>query len=111
MSSDNQSRKIHDSKDNNSFSTSPQAKRLEPEQFRKVFVGSLSYSTTEESMRKHFSSFGELVDCVIMRSSDQRSRGFGFVTYRNSRMVDEMMHNRPHRLDGRELEVNRFSYF
>lgn len=40
---------------------------LEPEQFRKLFVGGLSYSTTDESLREYFSRFGELVDCVVMK--------------------------------------------
>jgi RNA recognition motif-containing protein len=37
----------------------------------------------------------------------KRSRGFGFVTYSKSSMVDEVMKNRPHKLDGRELETKR----
>lgn len=82
--------------------------RLEPEYFRKVFVGSLNYNTSEESLRNHFEQFGELVDCVIMKESKTgKSRGFGFVTYSKSTMVDEMMKNRPHKLDGRELETKR----
>lgn len=80
----------------------------ELELFRKVFVGSLNYSTTDESLRNHFSQFGELVDSVIMKESKTgKSRGFGFVTYANSAMVDEMMLHRPHKLDGRELETKR----
>lgn len=83
-------------------------KNLEPEYFRKVFVGSLNYITTEETLKEHFAKFGELVDCVIMKESKSgKSRGFGFVTYLNSTMVDEMMKSRPHKLDGRELETKR----
>ena len=82
--------------------------KLEPEQLRKVFVGSLNYNTTEEAFRMHFSQFGELVDCVIMKEpKTNKSRGFGFVTYVKSGMVDEMMKNRPHKLDGRELDTKR----
>jgi RNA recognition motif-containing protein len=82
--------------------------KLEPEHFRKVFVGSLPYSTTEDLLRGYFMKFGELIDCVIMKESKtNKSRGFGFVTYTKSSMVDEMMKGRPHRLDGRELETKR----
>ena len=92
----------------NGSSRSKSDAKLEPEVFRKVFVGSLNYSTTDESLRNHFSQFGELVDSVIMKESKTgKSRGFGFVTYSNSAMVDEMMKNRPHKLDGRELETKR----
>ncbi|XP_046689148.1 heterogeneous nuclear ribonucleoprotein A1-like, partial [Homalodisca vitripennis] len=36
-----------------------------------------------------------------------RSRGFGFVTYAHSEMVDEAMSHRPHKIDGREVETKR----
>lgn len=83
-------------------------KNLQPESFRKVFVGSLNYTTTEETMREYFSKFGEIVDCVIMKETKSgKSRGFGFVTYLSMDFVDEMMKARPHKLDGRELETKR----
>jgi heterogeneous nuclear ribonucleoprotein A1/A3 len=37
------------------------------EQFRKLFIGGLSYETTEESLKGHFEKWGEIVDCVVMR--------------------------------------------
>jgi heterogeneous nuclear ribonucleoprotein A1/A3 len=36
-----------------------------------------------------------------------RSRGFGFITYSKSSMVDDAMANRPHKIDGREVETKR----
>lgn len=36
-----------------------------------------------------------------------RSRGFGFITYAKSDMVDEAMAHRPHKVDGREVESKR----
>jgi RNA recognition motif-containing protein len=39
----------------------------EPEQFRKLFIGSLNYITTEEAMRSYFGQYGHIVDCVIMK--------------------------------------------
>ena len=53
----------------------------EPEQLRKLFIGGLSFETTDESLRSHFEQWGTLTDCVVMRDpSTKRSRGFGFVT-------------------------------
>jgi RNA recognition motif-containing protein len=37
----------------------------------KIFVGGLSWQTTEESMRFHFEKFGELSDVAIM--TDKRT--------------------------------------
>lgn len=81
---------------------------LEPEQFRKVFIGGLSYKTDDEKFKEYFSKYGELVDYVVMKDKESgKSRGFGFVTYANSAQVDELMHNRPHIIDGRQIEPKR----
>ncbi|KAB0360333.1 hypothetical protein FD754_004489 [Muntiacus muntjak] len=54
----------------------------EPEQLRKLFIGGLSFETTDESLRSHFEQWGTLPDCVVMKNPNtKRSRGFGFVTY------------------------------
>ena len=67
----------------------------EPEQFRKVFIGGLSYKTTDEGLRAFYSQWGELIDCVVMvDKASGKSRGFGFVTYAEPSMVDEAMENR-----------------
>ncbi|CAF1002667.1 unnamed protein product [Didymodactylos carnosus] len=80
---------------------------LEPEQFRKVFIGSLSYRMEDSAFREYFAKYGDVLDCIIMRDRDGRSRGFGFVTYSQSSMVDNLMRHRPHVLDSREIEPKR----
>jgi hypothetical protein len=53
---------------------------LEPEQFRKCFIGGLSYKTENDTLRDHFSKFGELVDYVVMKDNNtNKPKGFGFV--------------------------------
>ncbi|XP_057708163.1 heterogeneous nuclear ribonucleoprotein A3 isoform X1 [Corythoichthys intestinalis] len=80
----------------------------EPEQLRKLFIGGLSFETTEESLRAHFEQWGTLTDCVVMRDpSTKRSRGFGFVTYSSMMEVDDAMKERPHKVDGRVVEPKR----
>ena len=37
----------------------------------------------------------------------KRSRGFGFVTFKESQNVDDSQNCRPHKLDGREVETKR----
>ncbi|CAF2104621.1 unnamed protein product [Rotaria magnacalcarata] len=80
---------------------------LEPESLRKVFIGGLSYKTDDQVFKDYFSKHGEIVDCIIMRDREGRSRGFGFVTYASSTMVDSLMAARPHVLDSREIEPKR----
>ncbi|NXW73310.1 ROA1 protein, partial [Hirundo rustica] len=86
---------------------SPQSPK-EPEQLRKLFIGGLSFETTDESLRSHFEQWGTLTDCVVMRDPNtKRSRGFGFVTYSSVEEVDAAMNARPHKVDGRVVEPKR----
>uniref|UniRef100_A0A1B6DND7 RRM domain-containing protein n=1 Tax=Clastoptera arizonana TaxID=38151 RepID=A0A1B6DND7_9HEMI len=80
----------------------------EPEHIRKLFIGGLDYRTTDESLKKHFEQWGEIVDVVVMKDpKTKRSRGFGFITYSQSSMVDDAQSNRPHKVDGRVVEPKR----
>ena len=75
---------------------------------RKLFIGGLTPSTTEEVLKDYYSAWGEIVDVVVMRDPRSgRSRGFGFVTYRDPEMVDVAQANRPHEVDGKLVEAKR----
>lgn len=39
------------------------------------------HSTTDETLRTFCLRFGKLTDCVVMRTTEGKSRGFGFVTF------------------------------
>ncbi|CAF0914191.1 unnamed protein product [Brachionus calyciflorus] len=74
----------------------------------KVFVRNLSYEINEDELKEYFSKFGNLVECVIIKNSDTKlSRGFGFVKYSDSSMIDELMKKRPHFLKNRKLDIRR----
>ena len=46
---------------------------------RKLFIGGISFTTTDEEFYTYFKKFGDLEDCVIIRDKDTgRSRGFGY---------------------------------
>ncbi|KAK9278371.1 hypothetical protein L1049_027936 [Liquidambar formosana] len=48
----------------------------------KLFIGGLSYSTDDQSLKESFSNYGEVIEArVIMDRESGRSRGFGFVTF------------------------------
>ncbi|MCS6856183.1 MAG: RNA-binding protein [Sandaracinaceae bacterium] len=49
---------------------------------KRLFVGGLSWGTTDESLRSAFERFGEVLEAkVIVDRETGRSRGFGFVTF------------------------------
>uniref|UniRef100_A0A0V0J1R4 Heterogeneous nuclear ribonucleoproteins A2/B1 n=1 Tax=Schistocephalus solidus TaxID=70667 RepID=A0A0V0J1R4_SCHSO len=78
------------------------------EQYRKLFIGGLTPNTDEEMLKEYYSAWGEIVDVVVMKDSHSgRSRGFGFVTYKEPEMVDSAQANRPHEIDGKTVEAKR----
>ena len=67
----------------------------------KLYVGNLSYSTDQESLRSLFAPHGEVVSAQVITDRDTgRSRGFGFVEYAN----DEDARTAIQALDGTEFE-------
>uniref|UniRef100_A0A8D2FNN9 RRM domain-containing protein n=1 Tax=Theropithecus gelada TaxID=9565 RepID=A0A8D2FNN9_THEGE len=80
----------------------------EPNRQRKLFIGVLSFETTNESLRSHFEQWGTLLDGVVMRvPNTKHSRVFGFFAYATVEEVDAAMNARPHKVDGRVVEPKR----
>eukprot|EP00099_Drosophila_melanogaster_P000206 NP_001014675.1 ribonuclear protein at 97D, isoform E [Drosophila melanogaster] len=80
----------------------------ELEHLRKLFIGGLAPYTTEENLKLFYGQWGKVVDVVVMRdAATKRSRGFGFITYTKSLMVDRAQENRPHIIDGKTVEAKR----
>jgi RNA recognition motif-containing protein len=75
---------------------------------KKLYVGNLSYSTNDESLREHFAAAGTVASAVVISDRETgRSKGFGFVEYENDAEADkaiEMFDGQD--LDGRNLKVN-----
>jgi len=82
--------------------------RADQEKDCKLFIGGLSYETKDDTLKNYFEKWGEIVDSVVMKDPHTRkSRGFGFVTYSEPQMVDAVQRDRPHVIDGREVEPKR----
>lgn len=75
---------------------------------KKLFVGSLSFDTDDEGLRRAFEEFGEVTEATVISDRDTgRSRGFGFVTFADASIADvaiEKMNGAM--LDGRSINVN-----
>lgn len=73
----------------------------------KIFIGGLSWQTTESSLRFYFEKYGELTDVALM--TDKRTgqpRGFGFITMKDSAATDIIV-STEHTIDGRVVDVKR----
>lgn len=75
---------------------------------KKLYVGGLSYDTTEETLKQTFAQAGTVETAkVIMDRDSGRSKGFGFVemgTDSEATKAIEMFNGKD--LDGRSLTVN-----
>ncbi|ROV96384.1 hypothetical protein VSDG_05387 [Cytospora chrysosperma] len=75
--------------------------------YRKMFIGGLNWETTDDSLRDYFSQFGEVTECTVMRDgATGRSRGFGFLTFKDPKTVNVVM-VKEHYLDGKIIDPKR----
>lgn len=63
-------------------------------------------SCAQESLRDYFSQFGEVTECTVMRDgATGRSRGFGFLTFKDPKTVNVVM-VKEHYLDGKIVSIS-----
>ncbi|KAJ1259621.1 hypothetical protein BS78_10G169400 [Paspalum vaginatum] len=76
---------------------------------KKIFVGGIPPSLTEDKLKDHFSLYGKIVEHQIMLDhSTGRSRGFGFVTFESEDAVERVMsEGRMHDLGGKQVEIKK----
>ncbi len=75
---------------------------------KKLYVGNLSYETTDASLEQLFAPFGEVRSAQVIQDRDTgRSKGFGFVEMSDdnaARAAITALNEKEH--DGRRLTVN-----
>ena len=73
-----------------------------------IFVGNLSYQTTEDELQSAFSAFGQVERVSIIRDRESgQSRGFGFVEMPNGEEAEKAIQAMNGReFSGRALNVN-----
>lgn len=73
---------------------------------KKLFVGNLPYTTTNETLGEFFAQYGEIESAaVIMDRGTGRSKGFGFVEMVNDAEADTAIAQG----DGAELEGRKLT--
>ncbi|XP_072261413.1 heterogeneous nuclear ribonucleoprotein D-like isoform X3 [Pyxicephalus adspersus] len=73
-----------------------------------MFIGGLSWDTSKKDLTEYLSRFGEVVDCTIKTDPvTGRSRGFGFVLFKDADSVDKVLETKEHKLDGKLIDPKR----
>ena len=68
---------------------------------KKLYVGNLSYQTTEDTLSERFGAVGEVVSVsLVMDRMTGQSRGFAFVEMANDRIAQQAISQ----LDGKEVD-------
>ncbi len=71
---------------------------------KKLYVGNLSYSTTEESLGGLLAQFGEVVSTAVIKDrATGQSKGFGFVELADEAAAEKAIAE----LNGKEFEGRR----
>jgi cold-inducible RNA-binding protein len=75
---------------------------------KKLFVGGLSWGTTDDGLHQAFERFGEIVEAKVITDRETgRSRGFGFVTFAGDEgAISAVSEMNGAQLDGRTIRVN-----
>lgn len=75
----------------------------------KMFIGGLSGNTAPENLKQYFEQFGEVSECMIMKDAiTKRSRGFGFITFKDAESVDKVLAKDKHVLDEKNVSLRAF---
>ena len=75
---------------------------------KKLYVGNLPYTVTSDSLKTTFSSYGDIVDAVVITDrASGRSKGFGFVEFADEKAAQKAVEEMNEKEMGdRKLVVN-----
>lgn len=75
--------------------------------YTKVFVGGLAWETPTDVMQRYFEQFGEILEAVIITDKNTgKSKGYGFVTFRDPESARRACADPNPMIDGRRANCN-----
>lgn len=77
----------------------------------KLFIGGISWETSEEKLKEHFSNYGDVINTSVMREKNTgKPRGFGFVIFADPSILDRVLEDK-HVIDGRTVMPLPFFFY
>ncbi|KAL5075441.1 hypothetical protein RYX36_014425 [Vicia faba] len=90
---------------NNNTMMSPNV--VVPNHSSKIFVGGLAWKTKTDTLKSHFDQFGEILEAVvIIDRATGKSKGYGFVTFKDPNSAIIACQNPNPVIDGRRTNCN-----
>lgn len=75
--------------------------------YTKIFVGGLAWETQRDTMRRYFEQFGEIYEAVVITDKNTgRSKGYGFVTFKDPDAAMRACQDPAPIIDGRRANCN-----
>lgn len=75
--------------------------------YTKIFVGGLAWETQRDTMKIYFEQFGEILEAVVITDkATGRSKGYGFVTFKDPEAAFRACQNPSPVIDGRRANCN-----
>lgn len=70
---------------------------------RKLFVGGMSWETTDRELREHFGQYGEIESINVKTDPNTgRSRGFAFIVFTTTEAIDKVVAAGDHVINGKK---------
>ncbi|KAL5145735.1 putative RNA-binding protein ARP1 [Glycine soja] len=83
------------------------AKQVGDTTYTKIFVGGLAWETKRDTLKRYFDQFGEILEAVVITDRiTGRSKGYGFVIFRDPNSAIRACHNPYPVIDGRRANCN-----
>ncbi|KAK2965024.1 hypothetical protein RJ639_029512 [Escallonia herrerae] len=75
--------------------------------YTKVFVGGLAWETQSDTLHRYFEQYGEILEAVVITDKHTgRSKGYGFVTFREPEAANRACADPSPVIDGRRANCN-----
>jgi len=75
---------------------------------RKLFVGGLSWETSEKELREYFGTYGEIESVNVKTDPNTgRSRGFAFLVFSTTETLEKVLNKGEHVIQGRKVDPKK----
>jgi len=77
-------------------------------ELRRLYVGSLPTTVTEDEVKEYFEKFGKVIECILQKNrTTGKSKGMAFITFAEASIVNEIQTNKKHKMEDKIIDCRR----